>query len=218
MPPVKVLIVDDEPFVCSALSEIFSYYLDLEVVGMANDAHTAVAECLRLRPQVVLMDLRMPVVDGIAATASLCNLPNPPRILMMTSVDDRDLVVRAVEAGALGFVLKDDGATALAEAVRRAARGEPPFSLSSMRHLVSHVQNDSHATRRHRATSALELLSDRELEVVIEVARGHTNDHIAATLHMSVRTVKSHLSNASTKLQSRSRVEIGTMVERAGLL
>ncbi|OLT01649.1 DNA-binding response regulator [Pseudonocardia sp. CNS-004] len=176
----------------------------VEVVGEAGTGVDAVSLARRLRPDVVLMDIRMPQLDGLEATRALTADPEPPRIVVVTTFDLDEYVYGALRAGACGFLLKDAGPRLLVEAVRAAAAGDALVSPSVTVRLLEHLA----ARPVPQAPQLPEPLSPRELDVVRAVARGRTNAEIAAELFVSLSTVKTHLTNIQTKLSARNRVEI----------
>jgi DNA-binding NarL/FixJ family response regulator len=197
---IRVLLVDDDPWVCAGLQLVLSSAEDVEVVSAVHDS------------------TRMRRVDGITATRELRRLPNPPRVVVLTTFEEDSAVLQAVEVGAAGFLLKTAGPAEILAAVRDAAAGAAPISARSARALFDHVAADPAASARRAAADALSRLSDREREVVVAVARGWSNADIARELFLSEATVKTHLSSAQAKLGCRNRVEVAVLVERAGLL
>jgi DNA-binding NarL/FixJ family response regulator len=164
------------------------------------------------------MDIRMPQLDGIAATRLLATQPDPPAVVVLTTFDTGDLVIRALEAGALGFLLKDTSPDDLVRAIHVVAAGESMLSPSVARQLVGLVAGDGRAgERRQRARSLLERLTPRERDVASAVARGDTNADIAQALHLSVGTVKGHVTQLLEKLEATNRVQIAVVVHDAGL-
>ncbi|MDN4172545.1 response regulator transcription factor [Nocardioides sp. SOB77] len=220
-PPVRVLVVDDDPIVRSALSLMLGGQADLEVVGEAGDGREGVLLVDRLRPDIVLMDIRMPVLDGLEATRRLHRLPDPPRVIVLTTFDADEHVVEALAAGADGFLLKDTPPARIVEALRKVADGEPMLSPSVTRTLIDRLRA-LHAEpaddRAVRAQRRLAFLTDREREVALAVGRGMSNAEIARELHLSVPTVKAHVSRLFEKLAVTNRVQIAMCVHDAGLV
>ncbi|MFI6130609.1 response regulator [Micromonospora sp. NPDC051141] len=202
---IRVLIADDQAMIRSGLRLILEDQPDITVVGEASDGVGAVAEARRLRPDVCLVDIRMPRLDGIEVTRALAGPPNPLRVIVVTTFDLDEYVYGALRNGAVGFLLKDAGPALLVEAVRAAHNGDALVSPSVTLRLLRHVTAAARPAAAARSTARL---SARELEVVRAVARGRTNQEIAAELFISLSTVKSHLSGIQTKLGVRNRVEI----------
>lgn len=215
---IRVLLVDDDPLVRSALSLMLGGQEDLRVVGEAADGAAGVERARELRPEVVLMDIRMPVLDGLEATRRLLRDPAPPRVIVLTTFDADENVVRAVAAGADGFLLKDTPPAEIVEAIRRVVDGEAMLSPSATRSLVARVREDAATDRSAAARERLGLLTERELEVAVAVGRGLANAEIASQLHMSVPTVKTHVSRLFDKLGAANRVQIAICVHDAGLV
>jgi len=215
--PVRVLIVDDDALVRAGLTMILSGADDLLVVGEAADGSEVPAAVAAHRPDVVLMDIRMPRVDGLAATEALRRRPGPPEVVVLTTFDADESVLRALQAGASGFLLKDTPPTQILDAVRRVARGEPILSPSVIRRLIAHVATPAVDSGRQRARAALEQLSDREREVALLLGHGRSNAEIGAELYMSVATVKAHVSRLLVKLDLDNRVQVALLVHDAGL-
>jgi DNA-binding NarL/FixJ family response regulator len=201
---IRVLLADDQEMVRTGFRLILSAEPGLEVVGEAGTGVDAVTRARALRPDVVLMDIRMPELDGLEATRLLVADPEPPRIVVVTTFDLDEYVYGALRAGACGFLLKDAGPRLLVEAVKAAAAGDALVSPSVTVRLLAHLA----ARPVARTPQLTDALSPRELDVVRAVARGRTNAEIAAELFVSLSTVKTHLTNIQTKLSARNRVEI----------
>ncbi|HET6258313.1 response regulator transcription factor [Pseudonocardia sp.] len=200
---IRVLLADDQEMVRTGFRLILSAEDDVEVVGEAGTGVDAVARARTLRPDVVLMDIRMPELDGLEATRVLMADREPPRIVVVTTFDLDEYVYGALRVGACGFLLKDAGPRLLVEAVRAAAAGDALVSPSVTVRLLKHL-----AARPATRAALPDPLSPRELDVVRAVARGRTNAEIAAELFVSLSTVKTHLTNVQAKLSARNRVEI----------
>ncbi|MDX3102557.1 response regulator [Nonomuraea angiospora] len=214
---IRVVIVDDDPMVRTGLRLILGGEPDLDLAGEAGDGKQAMDVIRDLRPDVVLMDIRMPEQDGLVTTELLLSRPAPPRILVLTTFDADDLVLRALRLGAHGFLLKDAPPPKMIEAVRAVARGEPVLSPSVARQVIA-AATGGHEPRRPRALAELAVLTEREREVAIEVARGGSNADIAASLSVSVATVKANITRIFAKLGTDNRVHVAMKVRDAGLL
>lgn len=215
---IRVLLVDDDPLVRSALSLMLGGQVDIDVVGEAGDGQAGLELVEALRPDVVLMDIRMPVMDGLEATRRLHSGPTPPAVVVLTTFDADDHVVRAVAAGADGFLLKDTPPGDIVSAIRTVAAGDAMLSPSATRSLVSRLRSTSTTERTSTAADRLTVLTERELEVAVCVGRGLSNSEIAAELYLSIPTVKSHVSRLLTKLGSTNRVQVAMVVHDAGLV
>ncbi|HYY11367.1 MAG TPA: response regulator transcription factor [Kineosporiaceae bacterium] len=215
---IRVLLVDDDPLVRAGLRMILSSADDVHVVGEAGDGEDAVHAVRTHRPDVVLMDVRMPRVDGLAATATVTALDDPPKVVVLTTFGLDDYVVRALEAGASGFLLKDTPPRELVDAVRVVAAGDAMLSPSVTRALIGHVTSASGSGRRHAALERLQVLTDREREVLVAVGRGLSNAEIGRELFLSEATVKTHVSRLLLKLACSNRVQVAILAHDAGLL
>ncbi|WP_406103193.1 response regulator [Streptomyces sp. NBC_01003] len=219
MEPIRVLLVDDDPLVRAGLSFMLGGVPDIEIVGQAGDGSEVPALVAETRPDVVLMDIRMPDVDGLAATEALRARPDAPEVIVLTTFHADEQVLRALRAGAAGFVLKDTAPAEIVEAVRRVASGAPVLSPTVTRQLITRATGpDPQQDRRARARERLAELADREREVAVAVGRGTSNAEIAAELYMSVATVKAHVSRILAKLGLNNRVQIALLTHDAGLL
>ena len=222
---IRVLLVDDDALVRAGLSMMLNGAGDLVIVGEAGDGDQVPAAVARHRPDVVLMDLRMPRVDGITATRRLrgasssgvssSGASRPPEVIVLTTFDADENVLGALRAGASGFLLKDSPPAQIADAIRRVAAGDPILSPAVTRRLMRRavVQEDA----RERARRQLAGLSPREREVVRAIAEGQTNAEIAASLLMSVPTVKAHVTHILTKAGLANRTQIALLAHDAGL-
>jgi DNA-binding NarL/FixJ family response regulator len=215
---IRVLLVDDDPLVRSALSLMLGGQSDIEVVGEAADGADALRRVDALRPDVVLMDIRMPVMSGLEATLRLHQREDPPAVVVLTTFDGDDHVVSAVTAGADGFLLKDTAPEQIVDAVRKVAAGEAMLSASATRSLVSRLRADPSVGRLRHAEERLALLTERERQIAVAVGRGLSNAEIAAELYVSVPTVKAHVSRLLGKLECANRVQIAMCVHDAGLV
>jgi DNA-binding NarL/FixJ family response regulator len=213
---IRVLLVDDDALVRAGLRMILSSAQDLELVGEVDDGARAVAAVREHRPDVVLMDIRMPGMDGITATAALRRLAAPPQVIVLTTFQADAQVMSALRAGAGGFLLKDTPPAEIVNAVRLVAAGEAMLSPSVTRTLLSHFGDTEAAERRRAAAQRLATLTDREREVAVAVGSGASNAEVAASLFMSEATVKAHVSRLFTKLDVTNRVHIAIVVHDAG--
>jgi DNA-binding NarL/FixJ family response regulator len=213
---IRVLLVDDDALVRSGLKMMLAGAERIEVVGEADDGRGVLAEVDRHRPDVVLMDIRMPEVDGIAATRLLRGQPDPPAVVVLTTFDADELVVRALQAGAAGFLLKDTPPAEIVRAIELVHAGDGMLSPAVTRRLIALVAGDSEAgARQERARERLATLSAREHEVALAIGQGRANAEIASELHMSVATVKAHVSRLLSKLGVDNRVQIALLVQDA---
>jgi DNA-binding NarL/FixJ family response regulator len=213
----RVLIVDDEALVRGGLRMILESADDLDVVGEADDGADAAAAARRCRPDVVLMDVRMPRLDGIAATAAVRALDPAPAVIVLTTFDLDDHVFGALQAGAAGFLLKDTPPRELVHAVRVVADGASMLSPTVTRRLIAHFAADGRSERREAARSRLTGLSERESEVLAALGRGLSNAEIGATLYMSEATAKAHVSRLLVKVRATNRVQLAIVAHEAGL-
>lgn len=219
--PIRILVCDDQALVRAGYVTIFSSQSDMEVVGQASEGQSAVREARRLKPDVVVMDIRMPVLDGVEATRQLAgpDVSDPIRVLVITTFNVDAYVYEAFRAGASGFMLKDAPPTDLLAAVRVVADGEALVAPAVTRQLIgrfgSRIQDETPA---EPAAIGLAELSDRELEVVRLIADGRSNAEIAQTLVLSPETVKTYVSRILSKLELRDRVQIVVFAFRAGLV
>jgi DNA-binding NarL/FixJ family response regulator len=205
--PIRLLIVDDHPVVRDGLRGMFAGDADFEVIGEAGDGSEALALAETLRPDVILMDLRMPDVDGATAISQLSERANPARVLVLTTYDADADVVPALKAGATGYLLKDSPRAELFRAVRAADRGDSVLAPSVAARLVTQLR-----------TPAQDALSDRELEVLSLIAQGETNRGTAARLFISEATVKTHLLHIYEKLEVNDRAAAVARAYERGLL
>jgi len=214
--PIRVLLVDDDALVRSGLRMMLAGAAQLAVVGEAEDGRGVLPAVDRHHPDVVLMDIRMPRLDGIAATRLLRAQPRPPAVIVLTTFDADELVVRALQAGAAGFLLKDAAPADIVRAIESVHAGDGTLSPAIARRLIALVAGDhGEATRREQARQRLASLTPREYEVATAVGRGLSNADIAGQLHMSTATVKAHVSRLLVKLDVDNRVQIALLVQRA---
>lgn len=212
---IRVLVVDDDPLVRSGLRLMLGEADDLVVVGEAGDGDEVSGAVDEHRPDVVLMDLRMPRTDGVRATEALRARPDPPEILVLTTFDGDDDILAALRAGATGYLVKDTPPADIEEAVRHAARGEPRLSPGVARRLIATATTDR--GRDAAAAGRVAVLSEQERAVATAVGRGWDNARIAAELHLSLSTVKTYLSGALAKLDLDNRTQLALLARDAGL-
>jgi DNA-binding NarL/FixJ family response regulator len=213
---ITILVADDHYLARSGLRAMLAAHDDLDVIGEAEDGAAAVEQALRLRPDVVVMDIRMPRLDGIEATRRLRAQPGSPQVLVMTTFDLDEYVYEALRAGASGFVLKDAPPSQLAEAVRTVAAGETMLAPAVTRRLVERfVRRPAPGTAEHERLAEL---TERELEVLRLIARGLSNGEIAARLYLSEATVKTHVTRILAKLDLRDRVQAVVLAYEIGLV
>ncbi|MCB1027420.1 MAG: response regulator transcription factor [Microthrixaceae bacterium] len=213
---IRVAIADDQDMIRSGFELIIDHEPDMRVVASVGDGDEIVAECRNRRTDVVLMDIRMPRLDGLAATEALMALPEPPSVVILTTFGLDDYVTRAIVAGASGFLLKDATADDLVGAVRAVAAGEAVIAPSLMRTVVEQARR-SGAAGTPTPVPGLGDLTDRELQVLRQLAAGRSNAEIAEALYLSEATVKTHLGRVLTKLGVRDRVQAVIAAFRAGL-
>lgn len=215
---VGVLIVDDDPLVRVGLVMMLGGAPDLRVVAEASDGTEVLALVDAHHPDVVLMDIRMPGMDGLAATEALRARRGAPEVIVLTTFDADRHVLRALRAGAAGFLLKDTPPAEIVAAVRQVADGRPVLSPTVTRRLIARVAESDTDQRKLAAARRLALLNDRERDVAVEVGRGQSNAEIAASLYLSIPTIKTHVSSILTKLDLNNRVQVALLAHDAGLL
>lgn len=209
---IRVVVADDDPVVRAGLRVLLDADTDLVVVGEAADGAEAVAVARSAQPDVVLMDVRMPHIDGIAATATLMRLNVAPRVLVLTTFEEDSLVARALAAGASGYLLKRSPAALIVQAVQTVASGDVLVLSPQARSMVARLPADPDLTAR------LERLTPRETEVLRLVATGRSNSEIAAVLVVSVETVKTHVGTVLSKLDARDRTNAAVIAWRSGFV
>jgi DNA-binding NarL/FixJ family response regulator len=213
---IKVLVVDDEALLRSAFSSLIEAQDDLEVVGVAADGQQAVALAASLAPDVVVMDVRMPVMDGIEATRQITRGRHGSRVLILTTFDLDEYVFEALRAGASGFALKSRPPEELLSGIRTVAAGEALLAPSVTRRLIANFTGRTQATAR--TPWGLDELTDREREVLVLVARGLSNAELASTLHVTLPTAKTHVSRILTKLGARDRTQLAIVAYESGII
>ncbi len=206
--PIRVLIADDHEVVRIGIGKLLDNRPDIEVVGLARDGAEAIALCSELLPDVVLMDLVMPGIDGVEATRRITRAAEGPRVVVLTSFADREHISEALDSGAVGYLLKDSGPEELVSGVRAAAAGESPLTPRVALTVV----------RELRGSAPTEALSDREREVLALVGAGVANKQIALRLGISPKTVKSHLSHIFRRIGVQDRLQAAMWARRHGLV
>ena len=214
--PVRVLIVDDDALVRSALSMLLAGSSDVTIVGEAANGAEVIDTVDASEPDVVLMDIRMPVMDGLAATELLRARDRAPEVIVLTTFEADDYVLRALRAGASGFLLKDTPPPDIIRAVQAVAAGEPMLSPTITRRLIGHLADGETGERTRTARAQLSRLTDREREVSLAIALGKSNAEISRELYMSIATVKAHVSRILEKLELNNRVQIALLAHDAG--
>lgn len=215
---VRVLIADDDALVRAGLALMLGGSEQITIVGEAANGSEAVAAVHAGGVDVVLMDIRMPVMDGIAATARVRAMPDPPRVIVLTTFDADEYVVRALAAGATGFLLKDTPPADIVDAIGKVVAGKPILSPAVTTQLIRQVTDAAPDDRAHAAATRVQCLTDREREVAVAVGRGASNAEIAERLHMSIATVKAHISHIFAKLDATNRVQVAICMHEAGIL
>jgi DNA-binding NarL/FixJ family response regulator len=213
---IRVLLVDDDPLVRAGLKMMLAGAPQIQVAGEAEDGRGVLSAVDLHHPDVVLMDIRMPHLDGIAATRLLRTQPRPPPVLVLTTFHADELVMRALQAGAAGFLLKDSAPADIVRAIEAVHAGDGTLSPAIARRLIALVAGDhGAAARQDQARQQLASLTAREREVALAVGQGHSNTEIARQLHISLATVKAHVSQLLTKLNMPNRVQIALLVHDA---
>jgi DNA-binding NarL/FixJ family response regulator len=210
---IKVLIADDHHVVRRGLVFFLRTQKDIEVIGEAKNGQEAVEMTKTLQPDLVLMDLDMPIMDGIEATKQIKSVMPNMKIMILTSFSDQDHVIPAIEAGAAGYQLKDIEPDELVRSIKKILSGENQLHPKATTHLLSHLTNKSRDSK-----SPTEELTKRELEVLVEIAKGKSNKEIASSLFITEKTVKTHVSNVLSKLNLQDRTQAALFAVRHGLI
>nr|WP_227466794.1 response regulator transcription factor [Nocardioides lijunqiniae] len=209
------MIAEDDGIVRAGLRMMLEGHHDLDVVGEAVDGREALRQFDALSPDVVLMDIRMPRMDGLEATRALMSGPRPPRVIVLTTFDADAYIVEALGAGADGFLLKDTAPPEIVAAIRRVAAGEPMLSPAVIRTLLTRFRDSGGHRRARAAQLRLATLTRRESDIALGISRGLANTEIAAELHLSVTTVKGHVTHVFEKLGVTNRVQVAICVHDA---
>lgn len=215
---IRIVLVDDDALVRAGLGLILGGSPDLEVVAEASDGADALEVVRQHRPDVVLMDIRMPRKDGIAATEEILARPDAPRVIVLTTFDSDDLVLKALQAGASGFLLKDTPPARMVEAIRAVDAGETTLSPSVISQVVGLATKSADDGRSEMALKQLDALTEREREVAVAIGQGKSNAEIAGELYMSIATVKAYVTRIFYKLGVDNRVQVAMKVHDAGLV
>ncbi len=215
---IRVLLVDDQSLFREGLHTLLSLHEAIEVVGEAGNGQEALDAAARLNPDVILMDLRMPVLDGVAATRRLKESGHPARVIVLTTFDDDETVFDGLRAGAVGYLLKDVSSEKLVEAIRAAARGESFLQPSIAAKVLAEFTRLEEQAAPPPAAALVEPLSDRELEILRQVAAGDSNKEIAVRLYITEGTVKNHVTNILGKLGVRDRTQAALRARELGLI
>jgi DNA-binding NarL/FixJ family response regulator len=213
---IRVLVVDDDALVRAGLAMLLAGAEDIEIVGEAADGSEVAQAVAKHEPDLVLMDIRMPGMDGLAATELLRAKDHAPEVIVLTTLEADDYVLRALRAGASGFLLKDTPPAEIVRAVRVVAAGEPMLSPTITRRLIGHVTDSGLDEGQRHARKQLDRLTEREREVAIAIGHGKSNAEISRELYMSVATVKAHVSRVLEKLEFNNRVQIALLAHDAG--
>lgn len=215
---VNVVLIDDDPLVRAGLKLMLGGHDGIDFVGEGSDGAEAADLVERHRPDVLLMDIRMPIKDGLTATEELMAAPEPPRVVILTTFDSDDLVLRALAAGAAGFLLKDTSPERMLEAIKQVAAGEHTLSPSVVTQVIEAATRHRGDPRRDEARAELEQLNARERGVAIAIGQGMTNAEISASHYLSVATVKGTVTQIFDKLGVSNRVQVAIKVHDAGWL
>lgn len=217
---IRVLVVDDQALIRMAVGELVSHDENLELIGVATNGLEAVQAARSFRPDVVLMDIRMPEMDGIEATRRICSDPSlaSVHILILTTFEEDEYIVRALRAGASGYVGKGTEASDLMNAIRTVARGDSLLSPVATRRLIDSYIHTGAPSTDPENSAKLATLTDREHEILILVARGLSNEEISAQLFISPHTAKTHINRTMTKLAAHDRAQLVIIVYESGLI
>lgn len=213
-PPARILLVDDQAMVRTGFHMVIGPQRDLQVVGEASDGQHAIHQVRQLRPDVIVMDVRMPHVDGIEATQQIIRIAPTTKVLILTTFDLDDYVIEALNAGASGFLLKDAAASELLAAIRSIHRGDSVVAPAATRRLLQRVL----PLRKPRSHPAPHTLTERETEVLTQIALGKSNTEIAKQLYLAESTIKTHVNRILAKLNARDRVQLVIYAYETGMV
>lgn len=215
---IRVLLVDDQALFREGLETLLSVYDDIQVVGQAGNGREAVDIATKVRPDVVLMDVRMPVLDGVRATNLLMKAQPRCKVIVLTTFDDDEYIFEALRSGAVGYLLKDVASVQLVEAIRSAARGESVLEPSVAAKVITEFTRVSSMVPSKQMDHLVEPLSEREVEILACIASGASNKEIANQLHIAEGTVKNHITHILGKLGVRDRTQAALKARELGLL
>jgi DNA-binding NarL/FixJ family response regulator len=215
---IRVLLVDDQALFREGLETLLSVHKDIQVVGQAGNGQEAVEVATRVQPDVVLMDVRMPILDGVKATSLLKKAQLPCRVIVLTTFDDDEYIFEALRMGAVGYLLKDVASAQLVEAIRAAARGESILEPSVAAKVIAEFTRVSRMVPSAQMEQLIDPLSERELEILSWIARGASNKEIASQLYIAEGTVKNHVTHILDKLGVRDRTQAALKARELGLL
>ncbi|MEJ2708675.1 MAG: response regulator transcription factor [Anaerolineales bacterium] len=215
---IRVLLVDDQALFREGLETLLSVHKDIQVVGQAGNGQEAVEVATKVQPDVVLMDVRMPILDGVKATSLLKKAQLPCRVIVLTTFDDDEYIFEALRMGAVGYLLKDVASAQLVEAIRAAARGESILEPSVAAKVIAEFTRVSRMVPSAQMEQLIDPLSERELEILLWIARGASNKEIASQLYIAEGTVKNHVTHILDKLGVRDRTQAALKARELGLL
>jgi DNA-binding NarL/FixJ family response regulator len=215
---IRVLLVDDQALFREGLETLLSVHKDIQVVGQASNGQEAVELAAQVQPDVILMDVRMPVLDGVRATRRLTEALSQSRVIVLTTFDDDEYVFDALRAGAVGYLLKDVASAQLVEAIRATARGKSILEPSVAAKVIAEFTRVSSMVPLAQMEQLVEPLSERELEILAWIARGSSNKEIASQLFIAEGTVKNHVTHILSKLGVRDRTQAALKARELGLL
>lgn len=218
MATIRVLLVDDQALFREGLETLLSIHQDIQVVGQACNGQEAVEVAAKVQPDVVLMDVRMPILDGVRATSLLKKVQPQCRVIVLTTFDDDEYIFDALRTGAVGYLLKDVASAQLVEAIRAAARDESILDPSVAAKVIAEFTRVSSMVPSAQMEQLVEPLSERELEILALIARGASNKEIASQLYIAEGTVKNHITNILGKLGVRDRTQAALKAKELGLI